>query len=292
MNFEQIKNIKDLILDDQIIDKEIFYQLLQTKNIESLCYSANQVRSRFCSNKYTINVPIILDEPQEIDINKFLEKLNRLKKKKLDNIVFIHTNSNILNYCEIFEQIKNNITIGMNIELRDFSSFQNIQKATYSQIENEIINFKRLGFNIATFDNISYNKKYIDNLSIICKEEDVQLSAVLYYSHFFDKENVFCTKKFIDTALEYKQYDIKYITISFNDEKFDTQNVISAISVLRLIHPKITISVSGLHNLKHIKNEIFKSGINSILLDRMYANYLEFNYKDILESMYKEGFEI
>jgi len=292
MNFEQIKNIKDLILSEKKIDKEIFYQLLQTKNIESLCYSANQVRSKFCSNKYTINIPIILDEPQEIDIDKFLEKLNRLKKKKLDNIVFIHTNGNILDYSEIFEQIKNNIDIGMNIELRDFASFQNLNKVSYNQIQKEIVTFKRLGFGIATFDNISYNQNYIDNLSKICKLEDVQLSAVLYYSHFFDKENVFCTKKFIDTALEYKQYDLKFITISFNDEKFDTQNVISAISILRLIHPKTIISVSGIHNLKHIKNEIFKSGINSVLLDRMYANYLEFNYKDILESMYKEGFEI
>lgn len=292
MNFEQIKNIKNLILQNQNIDKEIFYQLLQTKNIELLCYSANQVRSTFCSNKYRINLPIVLGEPNEVDIDRFLEKLSSLKKKKLDNIVFIHTNSNILDYSELLEQIKNNINVGMNIELRDFASFQNTQKATYQQIQKEIITFKSLGFNIVTFDNINYKQNYIENLSKICKEQEIELSAVLYYSIFFNKDNVFCTKKFIDTALEYKKYNLKYITISFNDEKFDTQNVISAISVLRLINPDTIISVSGIHNLKHIKNEIFKSGINSILLDRMYANYLEFNYKDILLSMYKEGFEI
>ncbi len=323
MDFAQIKELKDKIFEGYQINEEEALALSQTRNIEALYYSANQIRAKmkgrvfemcsairvesakchhnceWCAFSQKSNVPIkeynIIDEQTAVDY------AIKFASKKVRRVSLISTSNDITDHklTQIIELSK---------KIADKSGLKIC--ATLGHLTIEQLKRLKEESNITTFQcNLQTSPELYQKLCTSCsykkKLETIENARKIGF-------NVCCgliigmgesMKDRIQVAINIRELGVKSIPIhilSTQDgvgitppKPLDSEEILTTIAVYRFINPRADIRLGGGRSLiKIIESEALRAGINSWSVDGTIQTGKGISIDESANRLEKEGFII
>lgn len=321
MNFSEIKELKDRVLEGYNITREESIRLSKTENIETLYYSANQLRARFCGYKFemcsVINNVIgnceenctfcPLSSASKVDYGMY--EIFELEKE-IEHINEIHKKG-----VKKFEITTNHKTLTDNQLDLIIGQIQELERRTKCKICASLgtLSFKQLErlkneTSVSTYHcNIETSPQFYKNICTSIdqneKFETIKNAHKLGFSVCSGiiiglGENM---EERIDMALKLRELEIKSIPINIlypfagtpveKMQKIGTQEILTTIAIIRFINPKATLRFArGRSLVKIIEKEAYRAGINSSFVGDVFAVASSSDIDEDKKNFEEEGF--
>lgn len=323
MNFKEIKELKDRILNGGEITRSEAIALSKTSKIDTLYYSANQLRAHFCGSKFemcsSFNVP--LGQCQEdchwcplsklstinynimanFDIKTATEKTQYLHSKGTKRIE-LSTPHRTLSDEQLDVMIENFNTISENCDIKLCASLGSL---SYNQLKKlkEKTKVTRYHCNLETSE--SYYPKVCTTGNYQAKVETLMNARKLGFE--------VCSgviigmgetmEDRIDMAIKFRELGIKSIPMNilfaFNGTPFEkhpelnSQEILTTFAIFRFINPKAQIRFArGRSLIKIIEKEALQAGINASIVGEILVAAQSTDLDNDMEIFASEGFKI
>lgn len=305
MTFAEIKNIKDKILNGGLISGAQAKELSQTRNIEILLYSADQIRSRFRQRRFEMCASASLNTPMSKCCPCCMSSSDSEIIKKIDNeYLYLQTGElfkcgvnkiGLVSYsaclsdkevddiCQICQQITINsgITICLSAGLITAEQFEKLKKAGIIHYNCNLEILSDTFFNEATEIR---DKKIIDTIKS-AQQTGLNICAACSIGQGESMADR------ISIALKFRDLKIKSIVFNINRNIGDNvteipnQEILSTIAVFRFIIPDANLRwLKRKDKLEIIEDEAYKAGISATVAGCVFNNH---NIKEIEEEIKK-----
>ncbi|MCQ2252190.1 MAG: biotin synthase BioB [Bacteroidales bacterium] len=323
MTFKEIKELKDRIIAGGNISRDEAIRLSQTQKIDTLYYSANQLRAKFCGFTFEMcsNFNVVLDRCEEdchwcplskastIDyyvfektkIESLPEKINDLSKKGIKRIELSTTHQKLSDaQLDTFIGYYKEIAKKTNIKL-----CASLGSLSYNQLKRlkEETKISRYHCNLETSENLysklcttgSYQKKIQTLKDAAELGFEVCSGCIIGMGESMEDR--------IDQALKFRELGIKSISINilfaFNGTPFErhplinSQEILTTFAIFRFINPKARIRFArGRSLIKIIEKDALKSGINASLVGELLVAAQDPDIDNDINIFESEGFKI
>ncbi|MBR4267569.1 MAG: biotin synthase BioB [Bacteroidales bacterium] len=323
MNFSDIKKIKDKILNGYQITKEEAINLSQTGNIETLYYSANQIRANFCGSLFEMCCIIndVFDKCSEdcawcpmsslskvnytmyeqFDFDREIKMINEIHKQGVK----------LLEYCTNQKNL-NNLQLNHAIEqLNKFSEATKIKicascgSLSYDQLKRLKEETKVNIYHCNLETSPDFYKKVCTTNNQESKVETLKnakkLGFEIWSGGIIGMGETMTDR--IDFALKLRELEPKTITLNIlfpfagtpleKQPRMNSQDILTTFAIFRFINPRAKIRLGrGRSLIKIIEKEALRAGINSSVVGELFVNAQPEEIENDKQRFEEEGFII
>ncbi len=324
MNFSEIKELKDKIFSGHQITKAEAVKLVKTENIETLYYSANQIRAKFCGpffemwsvfhqnlgrcendcNFCPMSTTTKVDyyaTCDDSDVNTQLESILKLKNKGVYHIEIDVTHKKLndeqlLKMINMVNFIKENADIDVCASFGSLSREQLIRLKAETKIDSYHCNIEtseNFYPNVCTTIDINEKYKTLKNAK--------ELGYKIYSGCIIGMGEMMEDR--IDIALKLRDLNVDGVSLNImlpfpgtpleKQLRLSNQEILTTFAIFRFINPKIKIRFArGHHLIKIIEKEALRAGINSSIVGELLVNAKSSDIDNDVKLFLEEGFLI
>lgn len=324
MNFAQIKELKDKVLNGYKITKEEAIRLAETENLETLYYSANQIRAKFCGSYFemwsvyhqntgrcendctfcpmsSVTKVDYYATSDPTGVEGQIESMRSLKNKGVKNFE-IDTTHTVLNDEELTSMIKmlNTIKNKANVEL--CASFGSLNYAQLQRLQNETT-IKSYHCNIESSENFYPN--VCTTISLSDKYETIKNAKSLGF--YTCSGGIIGLGEMmedrIDMALKLRDLEVNAISLNVmlpfpgtpleKQARLSNQEILTTFAIFRFINPKAQLRFArGRSMIKIIEKEALRAGMNASIVGELLVNAKGADIENDIHLFEDEGFII
>ena len=324
MNFAQIKDLKDKVLNGYKITRDEAVRLAGTENLESLYYSANQIRSKFCGAYFEMwsvyhqntgrceNDCTFCPMSSVTRVNYYatcdttgvegqIESIRNLSAKGVKNFE-IDTTHRTLNDEKLTEMIGILNTIQSKTNVNLCASFGCLSFEQLKRLKNETT-IKSYHCNIESSENFYPN--VCTTISLSDKYETIKNAKSLgFYTCSGGIIGLGETMEDrIDMAMKLRELKADAISLNIllpfpgtpleKHARLSNQEILTTFAVFRFINPKAQLRFArGRTLIKIIEKEALRSGMNSSIVGELVVNAKDADIDNDIKLFEDEGFII
>lgn len=323
MNFKEIKEIKDMIMNGYQITREEAIKLSYTNCIEALYYSANQIRDKFCGSRFELisNFNLVLGNCEEdchwcplskittinysayeqFDIQKVIDCTIKLHQKgvKWIELSTTHrtlTDEQLTTMIGYLNAIADNCNIGLCASFGSLSREQLIRVKTETKATRYHCNVEtseRFYPKVCTTGNINDKYKTLKDAHElgfhVCSGGIIGMGETM--------------EDRIDMALKLRELGVKSIALnilfSFNGTPFEkhptlgNQEILTTFAIFRFINPRAQLRFArGRSLIKIIEKEALQTGINASIAGELLVTAQPMDIVNDIKLFESEGFRL
>ncbi len=323
MDFAQIKELKEKIFAGYQITTEEALALSQTRNIEALYYSANQIRAKmkgrvfeicsgvkvesakcqynceWCAFSQKSTLPI--KEYNIVDDKTAIDFALKFAAQKVSRLSLIATSNDITDH-KLTQIIELSKKIADKSGLKLCATLGHLTKEQFQRLKNEsrITTFQcNLHTSPELYQKLCTSCSYQKKLETIENAQkagfDICCGLIIGMGEtMLDRINV---------AIKIRELGVKSIPIHIlsaqdgvnitSPKPLDSEEILTTISVFRFINPRAVIRLGGGRSLiKIIESEALRAGINSWSIDSTIQTEKGISIDSSAQRLEKEGFII
>lgn len=321
MDFAQIKELKDKILDGYLISAEEAFALSQSPNIEVLYYSANQIRAKFKGRSFEMCAVLKVEQTKCVKDCKFcaysqqssspIDEYGLMSESEATNSAITLTDKNVKRIS--LASTSNNITdeklnkiIALSKSIRNTTgtklcaSFGNLSRQQLKRLKDET--------DISTYQcNLHTSMELYKKLCTSCSYEQ-KLATLRTASEL--GFNLCCgviigigetMVERIAVAIKLREIGINIIPIHILSPQNNlttaeatpagSEDILTTIALYRFINPRADIRLGGGRGMiKIIEKEALRAGINGSTVGNMLTPDSFYEIDDDRELFESEGF--
>ena len=321
MNFQEIKELKDRIMAGGRITREEALRLSHTSKIDSLYYSANQLRAKFCGHRYVLCASIkavvgtcpedcgwcplsaqsTVSYTQILDVSpqKIINQARELSGKGIKNLE-ISINRNTINETELTKLINLINEIESQSEMQICASLGSLSLNQLKRLKNET-RISKYHCNIESSkdffekncSSIDYNNK-LETLRNARKAGfDICSGGIIGMGESMEDR--------IDMAITLRDLDVRSISLNIHFAfsgtpmeqvpLINSQEILTTFALFRFINPKAQILFAkGRSQIRIIEKDALQAGINASLVGELLLDIQPSEIDSDIRLFEEEGF--